>query len=795
MGLLHTSNHAALINSCYPKAVNAPVGELKPDGNALSKLAFYCAGRPKKLPKVMAVIYERAEKDARAASGGRARADLALTIDVVRGLVSDCRSELQCFAELALKVVELGLGRKEAGKRDVELEARAAGLFHAIAVYSSGTFMGMDEGLTRQYLRCLAMLSETAQLGSDHLESRWIALAALDGAASSELLYAATSDFGTQIRSIVPALLFSVSDAEAGTSSLGLPTSRKAATITPPEKTPTPSTLANRAVLTLRSIVRLSHAVQLSTKLTATSRWIDKYGGGKLWGEPQLIEWIGSSNVAASAVQYRATVVSWWADQVAGIKLESGAPSAKHNTLIDTLSAILRGPTSLVGLAIGSVLAQLTSLLVHRVPAGANDPLTPRLLSAIAALASKIYYFDQLNDIVSDLIEKIRMVKNGGGEAAAFDEEQRTRAMRSLIAALDAVLVEAKQGNTDVHAAVPVAKNGTSNGSSPRSDSPATNGGSEHRPPLPENDGTIRGNGVLLGNGQGLRSKKEADGEAQLDAMGRPIMRVTKAGRRNRVSSDVFRESLFLLLENDASLRAEYLKVLEHFVEEELDVGIGGEPDRPDDPWKDSTRFFSELHAAIYDLAASFTTSPSDSATNSPLNPATVILTRQDVRSRQSSLTSRRRSVAFDGPAPLATVDDYNGLNRIISAVQKRSSALAVTSGVPMLLTLDRDVAKWMQETSDVPKKESAAACHDLVATGLREVGEAWKVELPSPPTPPSPEWSSAVVEALASSQSLQAAVGFDRATLTAALSVTWSADAARSRGAPACMLIVCGWV
>ena len=38
--------------------------------------------------------------------------------------------------------------------------------------------------------------------------SRWIALAALEGAISSEVLYAPASDYESQINQIVPALLF-----------------------------------------------------------------------------------------------------------------------------------------------------------------------------------------------------------------------------------------------------------------------------------------------------------------------------------------------------------------------------------------------------------------------------------------------------------------------------------------------------------------------------------------------------------------------------------------------------------
>lgn len=201
LGLLHTSNHLALISACYPPKPQAtPISDLKPDSNALSKLCFYASSRPKKLPKVVAAIHERADRDAKSAASGnaKARADLAVSVDVVRGLVLECRSELQCFAEQALKVVELALvAGKQDSKRDLELEARGAGLvrlfvlltrlvllswlfrltqshwyiphlqFHAVSVLLSGPSVGLDLGLLQQYLRCLSIISSMAQLGSE----------------------------------------------------------------------------------------------------------------------------------------------------------------------------------------------------------------------------------------------------------------------------------------------------------------------------------------------------------------------------------------------------------------------------------------------------------------------------------------------------------------------------------------------------------------------------------------------------------------------------------------------------
>lgn len=131
---LYFSNHQTLIKDCYPLKLLTltPLADLRPDSNSLSKLTFYAAGRPKKLPKVASAILDRAERDSRT-SGLRARADLAVTVDVMKALVEECTSELRCFVSQAMGVVKAALGRRlngmyGSGDRDTEMEARAAGL-------------------------------------------------------------------------------------------------------------------------------------------------------------------------------------------------------------------------------------------------------------------------------------------------------------------------------------------------------------------------------------------------------------------------------------------------------------------------------------------------------------------------------------------------------------------------------------------------------------------------------------------------------------------------------------------
>lgn len=529
---------------------------------------------------------------------------------------------------------------------------------------------------------------------------------------------------------------------------------------------------------------------------------------------------MGSSGVAASSIQYRAGVVGWWAEQV--VSIDGGTASAKPTTLVSTLSSILRGPTALVGLGIGAVLGQLTSLLIRRAELGDDDPLAPHLLSAISALGHHVYYFDQMNDIAADIIDSLRTIKNGGGEASSFSDKDKIRAMRLLVTALRGVLNEATGGNGEMHSLASLKRSASAKSSKATNGSATTNGNG--RPLLPESNGTVRGNGVLTGSGQGLRSKKEAVVETEATER--------TAGRRHHVSAEVFQESLFLLTDVDPDLRIDYERALYVYVANEMEVALPARngAESPADPAKDATRFLAELHSYIYRLATTTSLATLDSQDRS-----TTTRTPQRERSRKSSRSSGRKSSLPRDIPGVATPADYAGLREIVRAVQGCSSALAVLAGVPMLMLLEKEASKW-EEGSVEQGRERAQAYREIVATGLVAIGTTWSVPdlvqlgekvsltsvsslcggeltffsalqalaslapsvLPSSfkattssgafatavdPLPPCIS-AAAVIDSLAASHELQVASGFDRGSLSTVLSLPWSPDGARNRSA-----------
>lgn len=501
----------------------------------------------------------------------------------------------------------------------------------------------------------------------------------------------------------------------------------------------------------------MSHGTQLLAKLTAIGAWLDGYDSGKAWATGEFVEWVGVSSVNATAVHYRAGTVGWWADQVAQIGVEV-PPTAKATTLLRTLGAILRSSTNLVGLGVGNILSRLTSLLIRRESTTPNDPLSPAILSTIAALATHVYYVDQVNDIVSDLTEALRTVTRSVGSAASLTTEQRGRVGRLLISAIGVVLTEARR-------------------TAPQ---PATLEPTQ-RPTLPEGAETIKGDGIHLNGGaQGVRSKKESTSSAP-------------GGRRNPVSPEVVHESLFILTDADPGIRMEYARVLTDYIIHEMAFGPTDGAIGPRVNVKhELTTFLQELYAAVYELA----TSPTLGTTGGiPSGGSTPPASAADPAFPAGSQLSSRRN-SRSAPGPTATPQDYAALAELVSAVQARGAVQAVLTGLPVLLALFADAPRWEAEVELQVAEQRIRGCREVAVAGVLAAGKKWglievedvaeQARAGVQSSPRGAMWPAGlIVDAFAASSALQAAAGRDQLTLSSALGTSFAPAGLRARSKP----------
>ncbi|GAA5909404.1 hypothetical protein JCM6882_000974 [Rhodosporidiobolus microsporus] len=458
MGLLPLSNHLALIKDIYPPSkdlvkTDDPTFLPSPLSNPLGKLTFYATHRPQKTPKVLAALHTAAAGFSRSAgSSARARAELGVTVEAVRALVMEWgesgREEAagvvkSAVAEGALGVAEMALGggdgagaaaggggggrSRKGGKRDVEMEARGAALFAAVATYlsppffptsteegqgrssaaasggdGSGTAAGGAGGMGRAYLRCLSLVGALAQVeGEGAARSRHIALLALSAASKSEFLTSPASprDYDKQVEEIVPALVCNVAGVEVGelrkqlqdilssSSALSpLPSSlssRKAPSISPPLADSPPSTLSLSppALLSLALLSRLAPSPQsLSSLLHALSTYLDSHPSSSLWKAPSqpLVLFLARECVAGAARDdgMRAVAGGWWVDRVSEV-YDSGAEH-KSVTILYVVRHLLLDADDGGLVSRPAALHALVDLLVRRArvrPRGVHSPM------------------------------------------------------------------------------------------------------------------------------------------------------------------------------------------------------------------------------------------------------------------------------------------------------------------------------------------------------------------------------------------------------------------------------------
>lgn len=118
------------------------------------------------------------------------------------------------------------------------------------------------------------------------------------------------------------------------------------------------------------------------------------------WSAPRWCCWLANKFMEWTQPQYRFAIIKYWMDE-----LDSGRSQTQNNERQETVLAVLvdqlsSPKTSVVNLAISDVLSTLIDQLVL-------TPEKPSLRQGILALASHIYYPEQINDLVGDLLSAV----------------------------------------------------------------------------------------------------------------------------------------------------------------------------------------------------------------------------------------------------------------------------------------------------------------------------------------------------------------------------------------------------
>lgn len=729
------SNHKKLVDDCYPppKALASSAPEYRPNSNELGRLTYYAQNKPAKLTKVGSLLESKANADARSAKASgvaadKAKAGLMITLAITKNLLAECKSSLNYFIKPAHNIIAAALDAAQptpARPRDLEISARAASAFYALASFLDPATTAVDDAFQRN-LRSFAALAverprapdatlpEDAELRN---RTRLIGLGALAGAVGSDAIY--SSSASNLIALITPALVENAKPnrvtidwlrSEASKASDGEPSYAEFNIAKKPlairrvrsisahvagEKGPSSEDVISAAIGTLRGLLRHADALQVQSVVHNVILWLDNNSALAIpaptdgrnqvsqWDNTEWCCWLAQSLCTWSALQYRFVVL----DTLVAHLVESceGTATSKHLSLIHMARTILTAQLSLIGLSTSDTLTNLSALAVRRVYRDTRDSLLPPLVDCISGLGTHVYYADQINDIVDEIAARIAALQmpdaNTSADAASLKPNNLGQLGRGQQLDL----------NNHIHR------------------QRLANAGPEQR------DESIR---VLLFCLQGvLRATHHSSGEIHKpvdapaaqqrdeDAKGKAANAETKlglarAGTRNRVSPASLLATASLLASPNHAVRLAYAQTLITLFRDELDrepldsnasvfaaAPIG-------ERVGDDIGLVHALGAAVHVMCLGKTLSPPAQVVanlrESPLEALPHLDRINADPGRPGSLNSGVSS-ASDAESMAALPVDYvavsQALEHLVSALPC-SAALALT---PMLVALDRD--------------------------------------------------------------------------------------------------------
>lgn len=772
---------ARLLRDCYPpkkQLIPAPslssgvpdMDSYKPSSQELSKMTYYATNKRGKLNVLARELDERVRKEVRDAGNGytRSRISLLISLAILKSLVTECKRDIPLFASYILRIVENSMtlaikgggvikGAKSASV-DLEIAVRAGAAFTAFVTFADGNALGADDSILSTYISVLKQFS-TLSLNaetSSHLNdsssgsgsgeakqkdardhetrnrTRLVGLAALAAAVHSELMFAGNSEFGSQVKVMVPALLENtwLGDSDTLQNEIARATidtspspyfaefsarpalaNRRAPSLyahIAGEKGPMTSDVIGAALGTLRDLVRQCYAQQTSQVIDVVIAWLDR---GR-WADVSRCSLLLEALTTFSNLRYRYAYPMALVEEL--LKFDQEEVSETHqraSSLITILTNLLSSEKlSMPGLSTTKLLHDLLSVIIRQSKAGDDISL---LLSSIGSLCTHIYYGDQVNDLVEVIVNRIAAVQSAAPhlqlDGSLGPPARKTNSRASSFTS------SAEQRDTVVNALIACT------------------------------------NAIMLT----IPSKADprvADGRV----------------RRNAVSVEVWQETLPLLCDRSFAVRSEYAKTLLLYLRQEIPLLTDDSPPGTPQEWKTTTtspliRFLNALNATLYTLAISSRLGYSGPAIAPPTphespKPTSVHTNNNitddrpvdsPVEDSPPHLSSSPRPVGIVGrrasklvalplhrsetftAAPNTVYDqatagpfDYTVIAEALEAVFGNAPIRALFCGVPMMLALDRETSAPGEIAAERRK-----ACKEVLvrawSIALQSVGES----------------------------------------------------------------------
>jgi hypothetical protein len=684
-------------------------------------------------------------------------------------LTSEFKAEIPSFAKPLIRIVNLSLeSAQKSSPVDLECLTRATSVFIAFSSHSGGTPVITDIQTFSTYLLVLRKLakiaiytpkptSEKPRADTDLLNrSRAIGLAGLYASLTSPTLLGesvSASDFGKQIKIILPALLANIRDIEIYTLKTeseridkdlsGNQRARSLRNSAMDEKAPDSTAVLHLALKSLYDLIGQCQTTHLSAVVDAIFEYFDKEGG---WQNVELCCWLAERITSGAMLQYRYVVPTRLVELIHG--MGDIQPGHKQTTILAMITTVINSDISLVGLGVIYILDSLVGLTIRRIRCSHEDALLTPLVQCIASLATHIYYPDQVNEIVEEIAYRLPDIPSS--------DASRQHIVRILVNCVIGVMETAQRGDE------------------------------------------LEANRLSATTPKPSPSKGKGP---QLYA--EPVFTKRVSKRRAPISPDIWQETLPILCESTYAVRGAYARALILYIQQELPREESGQAEIID---MSAFRFCNALFATIYTLAMSSClgtgspppskdgtprtqspkaghtplpptiTEPTPSPTPKPSTPVEGKDSLAEPKTKERSDSKPEKGVSFNvtEPTPLdtptgtgtatpprknsrsarrvslplnrlnsfgpiesfdnvATPYDFASILKVLEEVFGAVPLAATLAGVPMLLALDADAGNELIRRPGDGRSgswvlERKRAIREAIAFTWRRIGKQWDI-------------------------------------------------------------------
>ncbi|KTW31455.1 hypothetical protein T552_00097 [Pneumocystis carinii B80] len=449
MNIFFKTKHTKLVLRCYPKS---QASEHKPNSSELSYLCYYGFTRPNKLRKVGLFLERKLSKDVYR----RKQGDIIVSLYICKALIERCHKDLNLYAANIVNILNSVLR-----SGDVEAIEHSIDCFTSFISHHNGLILSSDENYAKQFNILITAFVDfaMAQSGPKMTRYRLVGMQAAQAITSSEAIQ--NSNLLYLTAKIIPGILHNL---QHKNEDFLLRFQSKTENFHTTENHIDPVPYTNQAIneddqsedelneiLALENLKRIyeindgAHIKNATLALISHIRSLTK--------NKSIINWAVTLITMITRwthVQYRYIILIITVEILESLP-DKDIPSKEYFLLTSLIHALLSSNVNLIGLSVMDIIHALTGKIIgqikeldtpntarlskvilskrsylvegniiegHKFNSEQREFFISELIHCLGALATHIYYRDQITDMTASFLNCLRPFSNASSASA-----------------------------------------------------------------------------------------------------------------------------------------------------------------------------------------------------------------------------------------------------------------------------------------------------------------------------------------------------------------------------------------